>query len=269
MANAVSASTGMCCVTGSPFNRAVACRPSIPGSWMSIRIRWGCSARASVTPASASATGSTSCPADSSRKRASFMLAALSSTTSTRAMSGGDRPSGHGAPDLHREAATLEVRLVHDRRDIAVQPLAFHGADGLGREHDDGNGRRLRIPVEGFDDVESAHVGHHQVQHDQVRQFSIRYLDRFLAAAGAQDGRAELVQPRGGELDSGGVVIDDEHLERLCRLWREAQFDKDVEQLLPRNWLLEHGGGAEGEAPGAVGENRDDHHGNSMEIGDL
>src|SRR6267142_1538205 len=43
IAIAVSAMIGMAAVAGFFFSRAVAAKPSMPGSWMSIRIRSGCS----------------------------------------------------------------------------------------------------------------------------------------------------------------------------------------------------------------------------------
>src|SRR5580700_2535116 len=102
---------------------------------MSIRIRSGCSWRASVSPASAFVALITLWPADSSRKTANVMLAGLSSTIRTVAMSGGRSAPRHGAPNLRCEAVRVEAGLFHDRRHIAVQLGAVLGGDLLGRDH--------------------------------------------------------------------------------------------------------------------------------------
>ena len=51
--DAVIATTGIAAVTGSARSRRSALTPSIPGSWMSIRIRCGWCAIASGIPSSA------------------------------------------------------------------------------------------------------------------------------------------------------------------------------------------------------------------------
>ena len=114
-ANALLVTLHRQCGEGDHRNRARRVRPLEqrggfetvhPGSWMSIKIRFGCSSRASVNPASASSARSTVWPADCSRKAASVMLAGLSSTTSTLAMSGGRVAVRHGPAFPHRDRAT-------------------------------------------------------------------------------------------------------------------------------------------------------------------
>src|ERR1700730_18392909 len=106
---------------------------------MSIKIRFGCSSRASVSPASASVALITVWPADCSRNTANVMLAGLSSTIRTVDMSGDQLAPRHGSPDFGREAVPVEVGLFHDRRHIGIQPRAILGGDRLVGEHQDWN----------------------------------------------------------------------------------------------------------------------------------
>src|SRR5688572_27818413 len=145
IARAVSAITGMARVVSSPFSNTVASSPSMPGSWMSIRIRSGCSSRAKVRPASASVALSTVCPADCSRNTPNVMLVALSSTISTLAMSGDQRPPRHGPPHFGHEAVASEVDLLHDHFDIAVQLGTVLDRDLLGGEDQDRNAAGVRV----------------------------------------------------------------------------------------------------------------------------
>src|SRR5450432_3358858 len=135
IARAVRAITGMAHVAWSPLSSAVAWRPSIPGSWMSIRIRLGCSSRASINPASASVALSTAWPADCRRKTANVMFVGLSSMIKTLAMSGHHLAARHGPPHFDREAFTVEVVFLHDHRHGAVELAPVLGADLAGR-HD-------------------------------------------------------------------------------------------------------------------------------------
>jgi len=48
------------------------------------------------------------------------------------------------------------------------QPFKIHRADVLGGDDDDGNVCGGRIAVERVDDLETAHVGHQQVQQNQI-----------------------------------------------------------------------------------------------------
>src|SRR5437588_6869816 len=97
-------------------------------------MRSGCSALASVTPVSASVAFSTLCPADSSRNVESVMLAELSSTTSTFAISDYHLPTQHGAPDFEGEPAGVEVGLFHDRRNVPIELVTVFGRERLGSD---------------------------------------------------------------------------------------------------------------------------------------
>src|SRR4029077_10179971 len=99
---------------------------------MSIRIRFGCSSRASVSPASASVALRTACPADCRRNTARVMFAGLSSTMRTFAISGCRLATRDGPPDFSNEAVGVERALFHDRHDVAIQLVAVLDGDLLG-----------------------------------------------------------------------------------------------------------------------------------------
>src|SRR5664279_195759 len=167
IAKAVRAITGMERVARPPLSNTVAARPSMPGSWISIRINWGCSARASFSPVSAFVALRTVWPTDSSRKSANVMFAALSSTIRTVAMSGDRVAPRHGPPDFHPEPVTVELSLFHDRRHMAAQLRALLGGGLFGGDHEDRDAGRLGTFVKRLHDVEAVHVRHHQIEHDQ------------------------------------------------------------------------------------------------------
>src|SRR3984957_18391773 len=135
IARAVSAITGIARVASSCLSSAVAFRPSMPGSWISIRTRWGCSARAIVSPASASVALSTVWPADCSRNVANAILAGLSSITRMTATSGDLPPPRQRAPNLGGKQLGVESGLVHDRRHVASEVGVLLGRDVLGGDH--------------------------------------------------------------------------------------------------------------------------------------
>src|SRR6266699_694017 len=215
IARAVRAITGMARVTWSALSCAVASRPSMRGSWMSIRIRLGCTSRANVSPVSASMALTTVWPADSSRNFTNFMLAALSSTTRTLAMSGDRLSSRHCPPDFGRKAGTVELRLFHDRCDVTIQLDAVLGRDSLGRDHDDRNMSRCIIFTERHHYVEAIHLRHHEIQDNQVWYLTLRSLDCLLASVRAENGAGQILDTGADQLHCPKVVIGYEDFECL------------------------------------------------------
>ena len=67
-----------------------------------------------------------------------------------------------------------------------VEPLPLLGGDLERSDDDQRNACRRGIPVERIDDVEAAHLRHHQVEHDQVGQLTLGDLDRFASAVRAE-----------------------------------------------------------------------------------
>src|SRR5438270_11788942 len=96
---------------------------------MSIRTRSGCWRRTPARPASASVAPSTTCPADSSTKVASRMLAALSSMTRILAISCRRVATGQGAPDFRGETVDVKRGFFHDGQDVAVEAVAIRLGD--------------------------------------------------------------------------------------------------------------------------------------------
>src|SRR6267154_4614158 len=200
-------------VAWSALSCAVASRPSMRGSWMSIRIRPGCTSRANVSPVSASVTLTTVWPADSSRNFTSFMLAALSSTTRTVAMSDDRLASRHRPPDFGRKAGTVELRLFHDRCDVTIQLDAVLGRNSLGGDHHDRNVSRCSVFTECHNYVEAVHLRHHEIQDNQVRQLTLRGLDCLLASVRPENGAGQILDTGADQLHRPKVVIDHEHFE--------------------------------------------------------
>src|SRR5580658_4583095 len=138
MAIAVSAMTGMAAVAGSCLSRAVAARPSMPGNWISIRIRWGRSVRASVSPLSASTAQSTVWPALRTSREANFMLARLSSMIRMVATVRSLLMRPQRSPDLGDEEFMVEFGFrdnVDDIRRIAAEGGTVFRRDHLGGHH--------------------------------------------------------------------------------------------------------------------------------------
>src|SRR5687767_10388138 len=239
----------------------------MPGSWISIRIRSGCASCASVTPASAFVALSTVCPAVSNRNVASFMLAGLSSTIRTVAMSGhhgvlsglGSGAPGHRPPNLGDEPIAVEVRLFHHRHDEPVELRAVLGSDMLGGDNENWYTCSVGIRMQRRHHVETVYLGHHEIEHDKIRQLAPGRVDRFPPSIRSQYGTGQAQQPYRDQLHCLGIVIDDQDLERLAfRERKEAELHEQLSQLLPRDGLLHDPGGAEREAPTVVRDDRDD-----------
>src|SRR5450756_328513 len=166
IARAVRAITGMARVASSRLSSTVASRPSMPGSWMSIRIRLGCSSRANLSPISASAALSTVWPADCSRNIANVILAGLSSTIRTFAISGDQVAARHGPPDFDPKTVPVELGLFHDRRHLGTQLGTVLGGYPLGGYHQDRNTGGVGMFIERGHHVEAVHPRHHQIEYD-------------------------------------------------------------------------------------------------------
>jgi hypothetical protein len=85
-------------------------------------------------------------------------------------MSGDHPASRHGPPDFGRKAVTAELGLFHDRRHRATQFGPVLVGDLLRGDHQDRNASRIGLLAERCDDVETVYPGHHQIEHDDVRQ---------------------------------------------------------------------------------------------------
>src|ERR1700691_6040069 len=142
-------------------------------------IRWGCSSRAKVSPASASVVLSTVWPTDCSRNVTNVILAGLSSITRMVAISGHQTAPAHRAPDFGREQIGVESRLLHDGRHMAIEPDAVIGREVLGGNHQDWDTGGLGTFGERGHYIKTVHVRHHQIQHDHIRQITAAELHRL------------------------------------------------------------------------------------------
>ena len=69
--------------------------------------------------------------------------------------------------------------------------------------------------VEGRHHFETAYLGHHQVQYDDVWQLPARGFDRLAAAVGADHDSGHAQHPDRHQLDRLWIVVDDEDREPL------------------------------------------------------
>src|SRR5687768_4551835 len=118
------------------------------------------------------------------------MLAGLSSTIRIFAMSGQDS-TRCGATNLRNKPVAIEVRLVDDGGHVSIQLEAILRADRLGRDNENGYVCSLREFLQRRHDVEAAHVGHQQVEQDEIRKFLPRCVDRFLTTVRLEHGARE------------------------------------------------------------------------------
>src|SRR6266480_4845190 len=184
---------------------------------MSIRMRSGCSVFANATPVSASVALSTLWPADSSRKFDNVMLAGLSSTTNTFAMSDSYLATRHRSTDLDGEVPSVEVRLLHDRRHVTIQLVAVFRVDLFGRDHQNRYACRRWIIMKRAYHVEAVHIRHHQVEHDQVGQLTLRNFDPLATAIGTQNFASQGIDVGLDESHLRRIVVDDENSQILTR----------------------------------------------------
>ena len=109
--------------------------------------------------------------------------------------------------------------------DKAVESHAIGGGDLLGGHDENGNSSGFLILAERLDDVEAAHLRHHEIEDDQIGSLSPRELDRLASAERAQNGARQTKQADGDELHGPGVVIDHEHAKRLAvREWKQSKL---------------------------------------------
>src|SRR4051812_6597707 len=175
---------------------------------MSIRISSGCPSRAKVSPTSAVAAASTVWPSDSRRNVASFMFAALSSTSRMVATSVTPRAE-HRPADLVGEPLTIEAGFPHDGRHVAVESRPLIRADrGCRDDHDRDASGRWRL-AQRFHDLEAVHVGHHQIEDDEIGQLALCDVDPLASAVGAQNDARDILKSNRYELDGRGVVVND------------------------------------------------------------
>src|SRR5262245_11837946 len=136
MAEAVTAIAGIVAVAGLSRICRNAVMPSIPGSWMSIKMRSGWRSRASRTPSSPVSASATRYPLTCSTSRTSFRFLSLSSTIriSSFAMTRRQRKRERRALThlaLHPDPAAVQLDELPRQRQ--PEPRAF---DLLGRRPD-------------------------------------------------------------------------------------------------------------------------------------
>src|SRR5215471_12561661 len=170
MACAVRAMRGMELSRGSVLSRRAASQPSSSGRLMSIRIRSGDSLAAISSPWRPSTATRTRYPRRSSRRRSMSRFISLSSTSRilrfSALMSSASRGNVRAQQvSNHFQNLRLGVRpLLHDPLDRVVEAPVVLLGELFGGNHDDRNPLPLSPSPEVLDELESIHLGHHQVE---------------------------------------------------------------------------------------------------------
>ena len=79
------------------------------------------------------------------------------------------------------------------------------------RDHHDGQMRGRNVALEASADLETIHLGHHDVEQNDVAKGLFTDRDRFGAARCRQDVEIFRAEPSFEQLAVGGVVVDDEN----------------------------------------------------------
>jgi len=129
-----------------------------------------------------------------------------------------DIPAGaHPAQD--RGDPEHELLRAERLREVIVR-AEFQSADAVGfvlacGQHQDRHAGRVRILPQASEDVEAAHPGEHQVEHDESWALAFREREGIGAGRGGRDAILRLGQMVDDERDDVRLVIDDQNAFRL------------------------------------------------------
>src|SRR5450631_3828127 len=190
---------------------------------MSIKLRWGFSERASISPPSASVALSTVCPAERSRNIASSMFVALSSMSRTLAISTLDHGNHVGLrnePQLQERLVELLPgdRLLHDSRRAEREALISIRDH---RDDDDRDAPERREPFQVNEQIPSVHRGQEDIERDQRQQLLAREDERRLGRGGLQHFEPHGLQLQANEIGGLEIVLDDERRARFRARFHE------------------------------------------------
>src|SRR5262245_53100375 len=232
MAWADTAMMGIFLVSGAAFKRRVASQPSMPGRPRSMRIRSGRSVTAMAMPCSASVATSTVKPA---RPRRFFMTYTLSSLSSMyrilMASLGGSAPldGGHERmAELAQQLVGIGPSLEDHALDTAVEAGAIVLGEVLGGYDEHRNVAAVRAAAELGQELEAVHLGHHQIEHDDVRRGRGETLEPDAPILGLLDRPAVLAQYLVDDCPRGLVVLDQQHASGLLAADRPKQLEQAV-----------------------------------------
>src|SRR5207253_2229953 len=83
---------------------------------------------------------------------------------------------------------------------------------GFGREHNNGNAGSSSVAPQNPADFQAIHFRKHEVQHDQTRKQSARFLQGLSAVNGGDHSEPGLLKIKFDQLDALGFVIDHEYI---------------------------------------------------------
>jgi hypothetical protein len=116
------------------------------------------------------------------------------------------RPDDGGTSDLRHERGLVEACLLDDADVLArigIQGLTVHRCDLFGGDHQDRDARGAGVGLQRMDDIEPGHVGHHQIEQDEVGAHPTCQDDGLLSAKGAHRRIGGDRQERGDHLPEG------------------------------------------------------------------
>ncbi len=144
----------------------------------------------------------------------------------------GDGADGGGAAcflkttgEVHELAVNrdkTELRLHTGKRLIEVDGLrdVIHGADAeplefalfgrAGGDENNRNGPRVFLRLEALADLDAVHVGHHDIEQNEVGLFALDEVDGLKASIGGDDAQAFALKLALEELDVDRLVVDDQ-----------------------------------------------------------
>src|SRR4051812_38445022 len=109
------------------------------------------------------------------------MLAGLSSTIKIVAISGSFISPGHCAPNLGAEVFEFEFCFGQDCGHVTIELVALLDSQLHRSEHHDWDLGGGRVSTQLLDQIETADVRHHQIEHDQVWRLAAHRGDTLAA----------------------------------------------------------------------------------------
>src|SRR5262245_4058030 len=120
-------------------------------------------------------------------------------------------------PNALDQVSGLKGFLDQHGLDACVQSAAVLGVEIERSDHDDWNVPPAGLLLQGRDDLEAIHLGHHQIEQDQVRLALLETIQRFPSVRRFLHNAPLALKPCMHPLPLERVVFNQQHPSRLCR----------------------------------------------------